>query len=291
MTKLVSWGVDYSPEPINAVDHDRFGIVPAPTRPDQLAWILNLLAHRQVEAWRGHGDASWRIDPSLVRRFKRNAGSDRDPSEATVRALERSLIVRAQRAGFGAETGELELLARLCHHGAATRLLDATRNAYVALWFACRGRLEEDGLLIGLRLRDDNDAFEVKPESLNRSVDDLLAESDGRVLWWQPWDISPRIPAQRALFVFGETVTGNNWGSLKLGETSVMRSHEPAAGNVLGAALILIPVALKRAMNAVWSPAFGFNEETLFPDFDGFAQAQAVGMDFPHDFPGAPRNG
>ena len=133
------------------------------------------------------------------------------------------------------------MLARLCHHGAATRLLDATRNAYIALWFACRGRLDQDGLLIGFRLRDDNHAFEVKPESLERGVDDLLAEGDGRLLWWQPWDLSPRIPAQRALFVFGRTVTQQTWGSLQLGETSVMRPNEPAAGNVLGAALILIP--------------------------------------------------
>ena len=33
---------------------------------------------------------------------------------------------------------DLELLADLQHHGAATCLIDFTRNALIALWFACK---------------------------------------------------------------------------------------------------------------------------------------------------------
>ena len=75
-------------------------------------------------------------------------------SEANVREIERQLIERARQAGHGLGLSELELLARLQHHGAATRLLDCTTNAFIALWFACREKPEVDGVLIGFRLAD-----------------------------------------------------------------------------------------------------------------------------------------
>jgi hypothetical protein len=66
--------------------------------------------------------------------------------------VEKALIERARAAGLGSGLGELELLARLRHHGAATRLLDCSRNAFVALWFACRWEPDQDGVLIGFEL-------------------------------------------------------------------------------------------------------------------------------------------
>ena len=41
---------------------------------------------------------------------------------------------------------------------------------------------------------------------------------------------------------------------------------------------------LKAALNDVWNPLLGFNEESLFPDFDGFALAHSVGKPFPARF-------
>jgi hypothetical protein len=114
------------------------------------------------------------------------------------------LVERCRAAGHGQELSELELLARLQHHGAATRLLDCTRNAYVALWFACRSDPEADGLLIGFEL--DEKAMHLDTSLLKWGIDELLAEADGRPLWWQPRSLSPRISAQQAVFVFGQVV-------------------------------------------------------------------------------------
>ena len=94
----------------------------------------------------------------------------------------------------------------------------------------------------------------------------------GRLLWWQPRSLSPRISAQQAAFVFGETVD-ERWGSIRLGQGDVSLGE---IGAVPGAALILVSAELKASLNGVWSRLFGFTEESLFPDFDGFALANGV---------------
>lgn len=101
---------------------------------------LAQLADLPIGAWRGQASIDWRLDPSLVRRHRQRVvpGAAPQLTEAGLRAVERELIERAHAAGLAGDLGELELLARPQHHGAATRLLDCTRNAFVALWFACR---------------------------------------------------------------------------------------------------------------------------------------------------------
>lgn len=101
------------------------------------------------------------------------------------------------------------MLARLQHHGAATRLLDCTRNAFVALWSAGRWEPERDGVLLGFELVDN--AVHLDTELLTHGIDELLAMAAGRLLWWQPRSLSPRISARQAAFVFGETVD-ERWG-------------------------------------------------------------------------------
>jgi FRG domain len=173
------------------------------------------------------------------------------------------------------ERCELELLARLQHHGAATRLLDYSRNAFVALWFACRWEPERDGVLLGFELGDN--AVHLATELLRHSVDELLAMAAGRLLWWQPRSLSPRISAQQAAFVFGETVD-ERWGSIRLGQGEVSLGE---TGAVPGAALILVSAELEASLNGIWSRLFGFSAESLFSDFDGFALANGVDRPLP----------
>jgi hypothetical protein len=146
------------------------------------------------------------------------------PTEPGVRVMGRALIERPGAAGLGGELGDLELPARLQHHGAATRLLDCSRNPFVALWFACRWEPGQDGVLIGFELGQN--AVHLHTEMLRHGIDDLLAMPSGR----------------------------------------------------------LVSARLKAALNGIWWPLLGFSEESLFPDFDGFALAHGVGKPFPADF-------
>jgi hypothetical protein len=127
------------------------------------------------------------LDPSLVRRHRRPAADGAAPplTEAGLRAVERQLIERARAAGLAGDLCELELLARLQHHGAATRLLDCSRNAFVALWFACRWEPDRDGVLLGFELGDNAVHLDTEPlrhdiEELRRSTSDGDRSGSGR---------------------------------------------------------------------------------------------------------------
>jgi hypothetical protein len=263
-------------EQIPRLEHEVYGSCLAPVYPSQLFIALGQLASLPIGAWRGQADIDWKLDSALVRRYKeqRSSAPQAALTEARLRAVEQSLIERTRAAGLGVDLGELELLARLQHHGAATRLLDCSRNAFVALWFACRWEPEKDGVLLAFELGEN--AIHLNTEMLAHGIDELLGLASGRLLWWQPRSLSPRISPQQAVFVFG-AVVDEPWGSIRLGQGVSLDE----VGAVPGAALIFISAQLKAALNGIWAPLFGFTEESLFPDFDGFALAHGVEKPFP----------
>ncbi len=78
------------------------------------------------ECYRGHGDKSWRLIPTIGR-------------ENLVQ-YEASIIQEYQRIRsdiFPDTLGLLDTLAMMQHYGMCTRLLDVTTNPAVALYFAC----------------------------------------------------------------------------------------------------------------------------------------------------------
>jgi hypothetical protein len=247
-------------ERIPTVSHEVYGSCLAPEYPSQLLIALGHLASLPIGAWRGQASIEWSLDPSLVRRYRLHpeSGPGPAPTEPGVRVMERALIERARAAGLGEELG--------------------SRNAFVALWFACRWEPGQDGVLIGFELGQN--AVHLDTEMLGHGLDDLLAMASGRLLWWQPRGLSPRISAQQAVFVFGQTID-EPWGSIRLGTGGASLG---GAGPIPGAALIFVSARLKAAMNEIWWPLLGFSEESLFPDFDGFALAHGVDKPFPADF-------
>lgn len=262
------------------VNHELWGTCIAPTYPTQLLIALGQFASLGIGAWRGQASVDWGLDSSLVRRYRRH--HTRRPgfalTEPDIRAAEKALIESARAAGLGTDLCELDLLAFLQHHGAATRLLDCSRNAFVALWFACRREPGKDGVLIGFQLGEN--ALHLDTAILQHGIDELLAMASGRLLWWQPRSLSPRISAQQAVFVFGQVVD-EPWGSIRLGGGGVGFGD---VGAIPGAALIFVSAQLKTILTGLSEPMLGFSEESLFPDLDGFAPAHGVDKPFPGEF-------
>ena len=119
---------------------------------------------------------------------------------------------------------ELELLADLQHHQAATCLLHFTHNALVALWFACE-ESDTDGKVLVVNTADESTFLEITSEDMvDKSIEDILEfktrgtdataevsaqgppvqSQDGPRFWyWTPAHLNERITAQDSLFLFG----------------------------------------------------------------------------------------
>lgn len=217
--------------------------------------------HRTIKVWRGQANIDWPIDSGAYRRL---LISDSEVTEREMIIYEKLLLSRAHHKGYGIDNGillsDMELLARLQHHGAATRLVDFSKNSLVALYFCVNSVSEDYGLLLGVdtdyvggnegNLADVFKNYSSATELLNGHEHPMLIE---------PPIVSKRIAAQHGVFLYSD-VSDNVMGSLKI----------PIDGDNI---FIAISPELKKKSRQILIDAFDIREETLFPDLDGFSFA------------------
>ena len=204
--------------------------------------------------FRGVPNTEYGIQASAYRRPKENARSFEKFLQ-----INKDLISEARLRGHGEKDGrklgDLEILAELQHHGAATGLIDFTYNAQIALYFACQkdfkwerssGDSEEapDGKVYVVC--NDPDKFQkIAPDKLENSVDDFFRES--QLYHWAPGYHNNRVLAQQSIFLFGYP---------EIDEDAACIIKENGKQNIL--------FELERVS--------GITQAMLFPDFDGFAR-------------------
>ena len=116
------------------------------------AQLQQLVPADGVCLYRGQADGGWPVSCAAARRLTENAAS---PIEnrligSLLPGNMEFLIARVRRAGLlpqglGADASDLEVLEQLQRQGAATGLIDFTRQPLAALWFACNGSRTQDG--------------------------------------------------------------------------------------------------------------------------------------------------
>ena len=160
---------------------------------------------------------------------------------------------------------DLELLARLRHHGAATRLVDATRNALIGLWFCTSDQKDKTGLLIGVHC-DFIGGSEGQPEK--RPYDEVFSDENPTDYpqTWEPSRVTLRVAAQHSQFLYSAIVQD------KMGSIALPRE----TGATL---MIAISPQLKENCNPILTEVYDIRHETLFPDLDGFGTANGVSFD------------
>lgn len=237
-----------------------FGELPAPTDLAELMNVVSLSARGSsafnTRMWRGQGDVDWPVHSGLYRRLG-------NPTEFEMREAEKYLLNAATHRGFrtqeGKELSDIELLAKLQHHGAATRLLDTSRSVLVALWFAAVSQPNKTGVLIGIHT-DHLIGSEGKP--LDMPYQDLVEQMTSKdyPYTWEPPPVSRRIAAQHSQFLLS-SVSDDPRGSI----------HLPSDD---GATLaVAITPSLKAALTKNLAETFDIRRLTLFPDLDGFCTA------------------
>ena len=148
---------------------------------------------------------------------------------------------------------DMDLLSQLQHQGAATGLIDFTHRSLIALWFACHESHNTDGAFYILNRSDTK-------EITNREVFKFpiaFFYKDNTLWSWDPTPLGKRIEAQGSVFVFGcATITSR---MLKK---------------------IVIKANCKRDILDQLREQHGIHEENVYPDFDGYASANAPDKPF-----------
>lgn len=141
--------------------------------------------------FRGVKNKCYELEASACRRLPPEYR--RNPSRLL--RINKRMIRDARGRGHDQKDGQilsdLELLAELQHFGAATCLIDFTRSALVALWFACETGTKKENDSSGkvFAVRRDIWLDEVNSDSIKEPIDDFfqLDERDQYKLYqWEP---------------------------------------------------------------------------------------------------------
>jgi hypothetical protein len=253
---------------LKSYDGGPYGPMPQPETFEELVALTlenRVGDHFNVHMWRGQADAAWLLHSGAYRRLKRT----RKPvTERDVCYYDQQLLKEATHRGYrhleGRELSDFDLLARLQHMGAATRLVDATRNALVGLYFAAESMPDRTGALFGFH------GNFLGGVGVNNRLDPYLKQVENLERFgpqtWEPPAVTPRIAAQHSQYLFSFTEITPK-GSLRL---------KGKDGSFLA---IAISLEFKQKALTVLSEVFDIRYPTLFPDIHGFAYRNSTLFD------------
>ena len=205
--------------------------------------------------FRGVSKENYKIEASVCRRLPK--ADKYNPNKLL--KINQELIEKARGLGHdqknGKQLSDLELLAELQHFGAATCLIDFSRNAFVALWFACQKSSdgEANGKVFAVNRDDTVRLRTVTSKLIKKDIDHFLTpdENDKYLLYqWQPKLQNNRIIAQQSIFLLSGAQIEEDAKCVidKDSKQDILRSLEQISG---------------------------ITEGSIYPDFDGFARLHA----------------
>ena len=215
-------------------------------------WV-SLLEGKKL-LFRGHADSTWTVAASGYRRLKEKA------TTATFHNSTKRLVDEARLQGLDKKDGmkmpDLELLAELQHYGAATCLIDFTKNPLIALWFACHEHPRKHGTVVAIASDDSKKFSEIAGNNKGKEITEFLQQA--KIWKWTPPNVqNNRIVAQSSIFLFGPSRI-----SAKLYEKKIIKKSD------------------KKNIMAYLRDKFSITEQRLFSDFAGFAMANAHNKEY-----------
>ena len=213
--------------------------------------------------FRGVPNDTYEIEASAYRRLPKLGRNN--PNK--ILEINKRLIEDARRLGHdqrnGQQLSDLELLAELQHFGAATCLIDFSRSALVALWFACQQSSTEEeanGKVFAVRGDDPAHFKTVSPELIKQDIDYFFKPDENnkyRLYQWEPKLQNNRIIAQHSVFVFGTLQIEAE------AECVIIKGSKQKIKNN------------KQKILESLNQLSDITEASMYPDFDGFARLHA----------------
>ncbi|MDP8267124.1 MAG: FRG domain-containing protein [Candidatus Tenebribacter davisii] len=236
-----------------------FGEVKKPEAFDEIIKYINSITSDEYDVWiwRGQGNISWPIHSSAFRRLSLD---NEDVTEKRMHYYEEELLERATHKGYrylnGRELTDFELLARLRHHGASTRLIDGSRNLLIGLFFCIYDIPEETGLLIGFKTHYLG-GYEGRPEFKNYAEKMNSIKDYDYPQTWEPSVTDVRVAAQHSQFLYSR-ISKKKTGSLEISDIED------------SCICLAISPDLKRRSLDILNRIYDIRYITLFPDIEGF---------------------
>ncbi len=258
---------------------------------EQVSRIKKEQWRNSVLAFRGQEDERWGLRSSAERRLD-PINQDRIADSSFIE-YHKTLLEKCKLKNYDKREGkplaELELLADLRHYASATCLIDFTRSALVALWFACEKTRsnDSDGKVFVVNTADEKAFLAIAPPDIaKQSIENILRfktrktdtgedqvtksrelgtfeapQNKPNFWYWTPAHLNERITAQHSLFLFGL----------------------PSVSEQLPSKKIIIESESKAQIRQELKEIHDIHEEFLFPDFAGFAYTQRHNA--PYDVP------
>ena len=171
---------------------------------------------------------------------------------------------------------ELDVLAELQHYGAATCLMDFTRNPLVGLWFACWSSDHKNGRVLAIDSGDYDRFVKINTDGMKKSIEYLLTASQRkRKLWvWEPKTQNERIIAQQSVFVFGNAEIQEP----EHAQPQQPKRVQPQQSKYVRPEHVFFVENTEGVLDELQK--YGMSLKSLFCDFDGFALANESAQQF-----------
>ena len=220
-------------------------------------------------AFRGQENIKWPVLSSATRRlcayYKKKLDIISNFQTLYIDYHKDVLLDPARLNGFGIEKGrdlsDLEVLAKLQHFGAATGLLDFTRNRIIALWFACQNK-SCDGKVFIINTASPKYFANITYEQTKEKITKILLPIRTVPFIWEPAALGEpmaRIIRQHSLFV--------------------IETFPPMDPKAISA--VTVAKENKKELLQEIKEKFDIDKNSIFKDFYGFATVNKSTSDIP----------
>jgi tetratricopeptide (TPR) repeat protein len=214
--------------------------------------------------YRGQSNGEWKVISGLYRRIqesKKNAKLKQlNVSHQDVIEYLREKIVEAKKRisvhqqSEIQEMNDINLLVEMQHYGGATNLIDFSFNSLIALYFACFGNQDVDGKVFCINYINQHKVLSVPSNKINSEdlLSHLFPSPPGQFYAYSPNHSNPRIIKQDSIFIF------NDVGYIE----DNLIDH-----------VFIIKANCKANIMQDLRDFSGITEESIYPDFLGYLQA------------------